>query len=182
MASSESPNGKSKPKKASVEIRQMEIDDIPAVFHLGEKLFTAQRFPTLYRTWDEFEVVSLFQTDTDYCLVAEAEVDGKGTIVGFALGTIIEKNKSSWTYGWLLWLGTSPTFQGQGVAGRLFRAFRNLMVENGCRILIVDTEADNLPALKFFEKAGFDDKQEHIYLSMNIDEERRKYEAKHEDD
>jgi len=27
---------------------------------------------------------------------------------------------------------------------------------------------------------GFDDQEEHIYLSMNIDEERRKYEEKQE--
>ena len=173
--------GDVKVKKASIDIRQMEIDDIPGVFHLGEKLFTARRFPTLYRTWDEFEVVNRYQTDTEYCLVAYAEVGDEEKLVGFALGTIIEKNKSSWTYGWLLWLGTDPDFQGGGVATKLFKAFHHLMLEEGCRILIVDTEADNKPAIHFFEKMGFDDQEEHIYLSMNIDEERRKYEEKHRD-
>lgn len=168
-------------KRPSFEVRQMDIDDIPGVFHLGEKLFTARRFPNLYRTWDEYEVVSRFQTDTENCLVAMSEDElGKEHLVGFALGTVIEKNKSSWTYGWLLWLGTDPDFQGAGVATRLFKSFRNLMLENGCRILIVDTEADNKPALHFFSKMGFDDQEEHIYLSMNIDEERRKYEEKQE--
>jgi len=32
-------------------IRQMQIDDLAAVFHLGEKLFTLKKYPTLYRTW-----------------------------------------------------------------------------------------------------------------------------------
>lgn len=32
-----------------LEIRQMEIDDLAAVFHLGERLFTSQRVPNLYR-------------------------------------------------------------------------------------------------------------------------------------
>lgn len=30
-------------KKAEIEIREMEVDDIPAVFHLGEKVFTAEK-------------------------------------------------------------------------------------------------------------------------------------------
>jgi len=35
-------------------------------------------------------------------------------------------------------------------------------------MLIVDTEADNLPALQFFRKMGFGNPQEHIYLTMNL--------------
>lgn len=170
--------GKTRLKKSNVDVRPMEIDDIPRVFHLGEQLFTARQFPNLYRTWDEYEVVSRFQTDSEHCLIAE--VDER--LVGFALGTTIEKNKSSWTYGWLLWLGTDPAYHGQGVATKLFRQFRNIMAEAGCRILIVDTEADNIPAVSFFEKVGFSDKHEHIYLSMNIDDERRRIEERRHDD
>ena len=43
----------------------MEVDDLAPVFHLGEKLFTASKVPNLYRTWDEFEVVGLFQSDKE---------------------------------------------------------------------------------------------------------------------
>lgn len=153
-------------------IREMEIDDIPNVFHLGEQLFTARVVPNLYRTWDEYEVVSLFQTDGENCLVAEQE----GCIVGFALGTTIDKKRSPWKYGYLLWFGIDPKNQGEGIGSRLFRHFHQLMVEQGARILLVDTEADNEPALRFFEKLGFNNQQEHIFLSMNIDEQRRRYE------
>ncbi|MFH1059406.1 MAG: hypothetical protein V1797_12115 [Pseudomonadota bacterium] len=58
-------------KRLSLSIRQMEIDDIAEVFHLGEELFTASEWPTLYRTWDEYEVITLFQSDPELCLVAE---------------------------------------------------------------------------------------------------------------
>ena len=34
-----------------VEIREMELRDVPQVFELGEKLFTAEEWPTLYRSW-----------------------------------------------------------------------------------------------------------------------------------
>lgn len=156
-------------KKNPVHIREMRVEDLPGVFHLGDQLFTAEDFPNLHRTWDEYEVVNLFNNETEYCLVAELD----GRVVGFALGTLIEKRRSSWTYGYLLWFGVSPDHQGDGLATRLFKQFRERMADDGARIMIVDTQADNFRALKFFRRQGFDQAQEHIYLSMNIDEFRR---------
>ena len=40
------PNAKHPERKcANLTIRQMDIDDLPVVFHMGEKLFTAKRKP-----------------------------------------------------------------------------------------------------------------------------------------
>lgn len=167
MENSKHPNGKQ--KRPSVTLREMEIDDIAPVFHLGEELFTARAVPNLYRTWDEYEVVTNFHTDPEFCLVAEEET----TIVGFVLGSVIEKSRSAWKYGYLSWLGVRPGWQRRGVAEKLFRQFRELMLKAGVRILLVDTEADNLPALRFFRKHGFKHPQEHIYLSLNLDPHRR---------
>lgn len=94
--------------EAEVEVREMDINDVARVYNLGEQIFTADRWPTLHRTWDEFEVLSLYLSDTDTCLVAEFE----GQIVGFALGTLIEKRRSAWTYGYLLWLGVDQDQAG----------------------------------------------------------------------
>jgi len=163
MEAPESPDQKK--KRLHIVVRPMEIDDLSPVFHLGERLFTAQDVPNLYRTWDEYEVIELFQTDTEFCLVAE--IDDK--IVGFALGTTITKSRSAWKYGHLVWLGIDPDHQAQGIASKLFFRFRDLMLENGVRMLLVDSEADNLPALHFFRKMGFGSPQEHIYLSLNLD-------------
>jgi ribosomal protein S18 acetylase RimI-like enzyme len=157
---------KTDPKKRTpgLRIRPMEVDDLAPVFHLGEKLFTANTVPNLYRTWDEFEVVGLFQSDSEYCLVAE--IDDR--LCGFILGTVISKTKSAWKYGHLIWMGVDQAFARQGVADRLANHFLAIMLEEGVRMLIVDTEADNLPALRFFRKMGFSNPQEHIYLSMNL--------------
>lgn len=155
-----------KRKRSNVTIRQMEIDDIAKVFHLGERLFTAKEVPNLYRTWDEYEVISLFQSDAEFCLVAE---DDEEDIVGFALGTTVTKSHSAWKYGYLVWLGIDPSYHGQGIASKLFNRFRDLMLADGVRILLVDTEADNLAALHFFRKMGFGSPQEHIYLALNLD-------------
>ena len=161
-------------RRPEVEIREMEVDDIAAVFHLGEQVFTADKTPTLYRTWDEFEVISMFNADHEYCLVAEVE----GRIVGFALGNVVAKKKSAWKYGYLVWLVVSPDYQRLGVASRLFNKFSDKMIEDGVRIFMVDTEADNLPALYFFRNRGFGSPQQHIYLTYNPDTNGKQKEKK----
>jgi len=154
----------SKTKRPIIKIRQMEIDDVAAVFHLGEKLYQAEKTPNLYRTWDEYEVIDFYQSDPEFCLVAESD----NALVGFALGTTITKSHSAWKYGHLVWLSVDPAWQRLGVAEKLFIRFKDLMLEDGVRMLIVDTEAENLPALHFFRKMGFGNPQEHIYLSLNL--------------
>jgi len=157
-------NHVTKAKQPSFKVLEMEIDDLAEVFHLGEKLFKARSAPNLYRTWDEFEVTELFNSDTEFCLVAKLE----DRIIGFALGTTIEKSHSAWKYGHLVWLGVEPAYQKMGVAERLFYRFKDIMLEEGVRMLLVDTEAENLPALSFFRKMGFGNPQQHIYLSVNL--------------
>ncbi|MCF8033769.1 MAG: GNAT family N-acetyltransferase [Desulfarculaceae bacterium] len=158
------------PKRPVIEVRTMEIDDLAPVFHLGEELFTAEEVPNLYRTWDEFEVVGLYTADTEYCLVAEAEQDG--ALVGFALGTTITKSGSAWKYGHLVWMGVDPAWQEHHVGTRLFNALRERYLEAGVRIMMVDTEADNLAAIRFFRKLGFGKPSEHLYMSLNLSNQR----------
>ena len=73
--------------KPDIEIREMEIDDLADVYHLGEKLFTSQRLPILYRTWDAHEVTEFFTSDAEYCLTADAD----GQLAGFVLANTIIK-------------------------------------------------------------------------------------------
>jgi ribosomal protein S18 acetylase RimI-like enzyme len=153
-----------KANRQNIKLREMEIDDLAKVFHLGEKLFKAQKAPNLYRTWDEYEVIELFNSDSEFCIVAELDKD----IIGFALGTTITKSHSAWKYGHLVWLGVEPSCQRMGVAERIFDRFKNLMLKNGVRMLLVDTEAENLPALHFFRKMGFGNPEQHIYLTLNL--------------
>jgi len=168
------PEDLKKMKHPNVEIRRMEIDDFATVFHLGETLFKAEKVPNLYRTWDEFEVISMYQADPEICLVAESD----DHIVGFAMGTTISKSHSAWKYGHLVWLGVEPAFQRQNIARRLFNRFRDLAMEAGVRMLLVDTEADNLPAIRFFQKMGFGNPEQHMYLTLNVASQRREYQEK----
>lgn len=151
-----------------IEIRRVEIDDLAPVFHLGNKVFTSQQFSNLYRTWNEYEVTSQFNLEAENFLVAN--VDGR--IVGFVIGAIIEKARSAWTYGHIVWMAVDPSYVRSNVASRLFDKLVDVMAEQGVRMLLVDTQANNEVALKFFESQGFVNPIEHVYLTLNIDDRR----------
>lgn len=150
---------------AKVKIKQMVIDDLAPAFHLGEKLFTLKNLPNLYRIWDEYEIIDFYNSSSDYCL--SAFVDGR--LVGFLLGTVIEKTKRK-KYGYLVWTGVHNDFNGRGVASALFEDFKEAMVKENVSTIIVDTQADNKHAIDFFIKKGFKDPQDHIYLTMELNE------------
>lgn len=140
------------------------LEDLACVYALGEELFTADRWTNLYRTWDEYEVLNNYMSDPEMSLVAD--LDDK--VIGFALGTIIDKPRSSWTYGYLLWFGVDESYRGQGAATRLLRRLTELCIEAGARMMLVDTDAENEGAIDFFKRNGFGHPQEHVYLSKNL--------------
>lgn len=149
---------------AALEVRDMELEDLAGVFALGERVFLASESPNLYRTWDEYDLISYYSSDGEFCFVAELD----GRLVGFVIGTIIEKRKSAWTYGYLVWLGVEPDLEGKGVARKLVAKLTETFIEEGARIMMVDTNADNDKALAFFKRAGFGQPEEHVYLTKNL--------------
>ena len=158
----------------NIDIRQMQLKDIQAVFELGQKLFTAEKLPTLYRAWDEHELVALFDADAETCLVAEAG----DRVVGFALGRIMDKPRNAWRYGWLEWLGVDPSLKRSGIATRLVNQLTSLFIDRDTRIMLVDTDAQNTHALAFFRKNGFGQEIRHVYLSQNLENHPRYVERK----
>ena len=167
MSATKKKKQRTKETVASVTIREMELEDLHRVYALGEKVFTADKWPNLYRTWDEYEIVDHFAADGETCLVAERDDE----IVGFALGTVIEKRRSAWNYGYLLWLGVDPDVGPLGVGSKLFARMQDLFIENGARIVLVDTASENEHALEFFRKQGFGNETGHVYLSKNLTHE-----------
>lgn len=117
----------------------------------------------LYRTWDPYEVTTLFNTDPDNCLVAHHE----GDIVGFALGTIIEK-PGALSYGYIIWVGVAEDWRGHHVGQRLLREMEARMVKEGVHMFLVDTSANNHSAIGFFQREGFELSEPHVYLSKTI--------------
>jgi ribosomal protein S18 acetylase RimI-like enzyme len=157
--------GDGRRKKTEITIRQMDIDDLAPVYHLGEELFTSEELPILYRTWDPYEVTDYFTSDPDYCLVAESN----GDIVGFVLATTIEKEGTAWKkYGYLSWMGIDEKYQRGKLGRRLYRKLEERMLEDGVRMVIADTEGNNEPAIAFFEAMGFSVRSEHKWLAKTV--------------
>ncbi|MDR3671299.1 MAG: GNAT family N-acetyltransferase [Holophaga sp.] len=155
---------KPRPVASNVNIREMSLVDLPAIFALGERLFPADKWPALYRTWDQYELAVHFASDSETCLVAEQDEK----VVGFALGTLLEKQGSAWTYGYLLWLGVDEDMARNGIAARLFERMTDLFIKLGARMIMVDTDAENEPALAFFRSQGFGQETPHVFLSRNL--------------
>ncbi len=152
-------------RRSNTTNRQMEIADISSVYHLGERLFTSEEFPILYRTWDPYEVTDYFTSDPDYCFVAEA----KGKIVGFILATTIQKEGTAWRkYGYLSWIGVDEAFHRINLGERLYRKLEARLKKDGVRMVITDTEAENDVAIDFFKAIGFSPSREHIWLAKTL--------------
>jgi len=48
------------------------------------------------------------------------------------------------------------------------------MVEQGVRMIIIDTDADNEAGIHFFKKQGFDNIQQHVYMTLNLSKKRKR--------
>lgn len=150
--------------KPGFAVQPARIDDLPDIFHLGEKIFRADAVSNLYRTWDEFAVTSQYNSEPEFMLVAIAQ----DTLVGFAIGSLIEKAGTAWNYAHLIWLGVHPDHAGQGVGATLFDAFENLVRQHEIRMILVDTQADNMDAIRFLKSKGFTNPIGHIYMTLNL--------------
>ena len=147
---------------SKIHIREMELDDLAAVYHLGERLFTKDNYPFLYSTWDKREVVGHFNTEPEFSLVAHAG----DALAGFIIGTLTCKD--SWAYGYIVWVGVDRRFQSKGVAHQLYEQLQDRMIKAGACQFVVDTDAGNAAAIRFFAKEGFEDEREHVVLTLNL--------------
>lgn len=145
-------------------VREMAFEDLPEVFALGQQIFTPEDYPNLYRTWDEYDLIQMFASDGEFCLVAE----NRGDLLGFVLGTIIEKRRSAWKYGYIVWLGVQPQLESRGVARKLCQRLTELFIDAGARMILVDTEAENERAVAFFRRLGYGHPVEHLYMTKNL--------------
>ncbi|HEY7316461.1 MAG TPA: N-acetyltransferase [Candidatus Binatia bacterium] len=159
-----------KRRSQTINVREMRVDDIPAVYRLGHRLFQSQEASTFYRTWDAYEVTNNFNQDPHLTLVAESR---KGNLLGFALGTTYENESGGWKYGYILWMGVSPRWQGSGVGSDLYREMERRMHEDGVRMTFVDTARSNVGAIKFFKRMGYGRPEAEVWMSKIIQRTRK---------
>jgi len=125
----------------TVHLRDMTLDDLPAVMVLEEELFAPDTWTrAMYR--DE-----LSHRDTRHYLVAE-EDDGQPAIVGYA-GLIAYDDEAH-----VATLGVAPGRQGEGIGTLLLDA---LLAEADRRspVVLLEVRADNEVAHGLYERRGF---------------------------
>jgi ribosomal protein S18 acetylase RimI-like enzyme len=160
----------SKQTSRAIAIREMGVNDIPAVYRLGRRLFKSQEASTFYRTWDAYEVTNNFNQDPRLTLVAETR---RGRIVGFALGTTYEDESGGWKYGYILWMGVSPRQQGSGLGSQIYHEMERRMHEEGVRMAFVDTARTNTGAIRFFKRMGYGKPEAEVWMSKILQRARK---------
>ncbi|MGB9671703.1 MAG: GNAT family N-acetyltransferase [Candidatus Bathyarchaeales archaeon] len=158
---------RSKRRKPRIEIRQMGLEDLSEVWCLGEKIFTPSKLQFTYRTWNIDELLSLFYSDPELCLVAQ-DVNSK-KIAGFVIGTILKRPYSPWTYGYFIWAGVHKMKQKSGVGRRLYRELEKRFKDKGARIVIADVESNNVAGIRFIKKLGFKEAQTYVWYSKSLE-------------
>jgi len=148
----------------------MGVDDIPAVYRLGRRLFKAQESSTFYRTWDAYEVTNNFNQDPHLTLVAETR---RGMIVGFALGTTYGDESGGWKYGYILWMGVTPRQQGSGLGRQIYHEMERRMHDEGVRMAFVDTARSNTGAIRFFKHMGYGKPEAEVWMSKILQRTRK---------
>ena len=122
----------------TVKLRDMTLDDLPAVMMLEEELFAPDTWTrAMYR--DE-----LARTDTRHYLVAE---DG-GTVVGYA-GLIAYDDEAH-----VATIGVARDRQGEGIGALMLDA---LLTEADRRspVVLLEVRADNDRAIGLYQRRGF---------------------------
>lgn len=84
----------------------------------------------------------------DYCFIAEEN----GQIMGFAMGIVPQSFPGTF----FLWeVGVAPSYQGQGIGGKLVREVENELGKLGFKRIEVTIDPVNLPSQKLFKKMGY---------------------------
>ena len=126
----------------TVHLREMTLDDLPAVMVLEEELFAPDTWTrAMYR--DE-----LAQRDTRHYLVAEDDAQGERAIVGYA-GLIAYDDEAH-----VATIGVTTAAQGKGIGSLLLDA---LLAEADRRspVVLLEVRADNEVAQGLYRRRGF---------------------------
>jgi ribosomal-protein-alanine N-acetyltransferase len=128
-------------------LRQMEVEDLPAVYRLGTECYDLHDKP--YNYWSVREVADHLESCPELCVVVEDD----GRIVGFALAApsyeILENT------GHLEWVAVAPDRRGDGLAGRLIEAVVEELRARGCDEVVADVSSKNEASRAVFARAGF---------------------------
>ena len=120
-----------------IEIRTMELQDVPQIAELEKVCFSDP--------WSEKSIVSELDNPLSCWLVA---VSGEQVVGYVGSQTVLDGSD-------MMNIAVSPDFRRKGIAESLIEALISFLHERGSRCLILEVRASNVPAIALYEKLGF---------------------------
>lgn len=149
-----------------MEIRQITLDDIPAVYRLGKKSFIDNKKEEsfVYGYWSLQQLAQMIEEYPHLMLVATEE----GKIAGFVLGH--PTYEGILNIGYLEWIAVDPEFMRQGLATRLIESLLEIYKEKGETRIVTDVKGVNVPSMKLFQnKFGFEVRETVSFLVKQLE-------------
>lgn len=128
-------------------VRQMTVEDLPAVYRLGTRCYDLHDKP--YNYWSVREVADHVEGSPELCFVAEAD----GEVVGFALAAPSYEILAD--TGHLEWLAVDGSRRRDGLATRLVDAVVEALRALGRRDVVADVSSANEGSRALFARAGW---------------------------
>ena len=118
-------------------IRKMRLEDAPAIAHLEKICFSDP--------WSENSIASEVNNPLSYWLVAEVD----GAIAGYV------GSQSVLDAADMMNLAVSPEYRRKGIAAALICELCHYLEMNQVIALLLEVRVSNLPAIRLYEKFGF---------------------------
>ncbi len=128
--------------KTPVLIRPAEMTDAPAIAAIHAQSFD--------RPWGLMEFERLMAEENTLTHVAAASA-GPQQLAGFVLSRLAADEAE------VLSIAVSPERRGEGIAGRLLSAHREMLRFERVRMLFLEVEEGNAPALALYRREGFEE-------------------------
>lgn len=101
-----------------------------------------------YDAWSAEQISSLLEKDFNHIIYARDE--SKQKLMGYCIYNQLFEDAE------VLKIGTHPDYQQQGVASQLFNVMRQTLRLAGAERILLEVREDNLSALAFYNKHGFE--------------------------
>ncbi|MBT8179057.1 MAG: GNAT family N-acetyltransferase [Eudoraea sp.] len=151
----------------AVIVREARLEDLPELLEFEQKLIEAERpfDPTIRQPPVKYYDLKALLLD-EHVGVYVAEYDGMLVSSGYGMARKARSYLDHEEYAYLGFMYTLPQYRGKGINQRILRALQDWAKSMGLIELRLTVYEDNLPAVKAYEKAGF---QKHI-IEMRLRE------------
>ena len=154
-------------KLTDVIVRKARMDDLQELLRFEQEIISAERpfDPTIRPSPVNYYDLNTLLVD-DNIGVYVAEYDGSIISSGYGMTRRARHYLDHEEYAYLGFMYTVPKFRGKGVNKMILKALQGWAKQMGLIELRLTVYDDNLPAIKAYEKAGF---QKHI-IEMRLRE------------